>query len=128
MPIRSSMGRLAMGKLTTHVLDTASGRPAAGMRIDFAAVGADGVRHIATVHTNGEGRTDSPLMADAAMRAGTYELTYHVADYFRARGLLLAEPPFLDRVPLRFGIADPAEHYHVPLLCSAWSYSTYRGR
>lgn len=116
-----------MGTLTTHVLDTTSGRPAAGMRIDLAVVGADGMRLIATLHTNGQGRTDLPLMGDAAMRAGTYELTFHVADYFRARGHVLSEPPFLDRVPLRFGIADPAEHYHVPLLCSAWSYSTYRG-
>jgi 5-hydroxyisourate hydrolase len=123
----ASTVRRAMGTLTTHVLDTTSGRPAAGMRIDFAAVGADGARHIATLHTNGEGRSDSPLMADATMHAGTYELTFHVGDYFRARGHQLSEPPFLDRVPVRFAIADPAEHYHLPLLCSAWSYSTYRG-
>ena len=116
-----------MGTLTTHVLDTASGQPAAGMRIDFAAIEPAGTRHILTVYTNGEGRTDSPLMAGAAMRAGSFELTFHVGDYFRAKGDAVANPPFLDRVPLRIGIADASAHYHVPLLCSAWSYSTYRG-
>jgi 5-hydroxyisourate hydrolase len=116
-----------MGKLTTHVLDTTSGRPAAGMRVDLAAIDGTGVRHIATFRTNGEGRADAALLADAGMRPGTYELTFHVADYFRDNGHALADPPFLDRVPLRFGIADSAAHYHVPLLCSAWSYSTYRG-
>ena len=116
-----------MGKLTTHVLDTAAGRPAAGMRVDFAAIEPAGARHLTTVHTNAEGRTDAPLLAGEAMRSGIYELTFHVADYFRGRGQALAQPPFLDRVPLRFGIADIAAHYHVPLLCSPWSYSTYRG-
>ena len=116
-----------MGKLTTHVLDTTSGRPAAGMRVDLTAIDGGDVRHIATFRTNGEGRADAPLLADAAMRPGTYELTFHVADYFRDNGHALADPPFLDRVPLRFGIADSSAHYHVPLLCSAWCYSTYRG-
>jgi 5-hydroxyisourate hydrolase len=116
-----------MGRLTTHVLDTASGTPAAGMRIDFAIVEAGGTRHVRTIRTNTEGRTDEPLLAGDSMRAGTFELTFHVADYFRANGVALADPPFLDRVPLRFAIADTAAHYHVPLLCSPWSYSTYRG-
>jgi 5-hydroxyisourate hydrolase len=116
-----------MGKLTTHVLDTSAGMPAAGMRIDFAAVDANGVTAICTVHTNPQGRTDMPLLADEAMRVGGFELTFHVGDYFRRRGHALAEPPFLDRVPIRFAIADIAAHYHVPLLCSPWAYSTYRG-
>ncbi len=116
-----------MGKLTTHVLDTSSGRPAAAMRVDFAVVETDGARLLRTVHTNADGRTDAPLLSAEAMRCGVYELTFHVADYFRAAGAALAEPPFLDRVTLRFGIADAAATYHVPLLCSPWSYSTYRG-
>ena len=116
-----------MGKLTTHVLDTASGTPAAGMRIDLAIVESAGARPIATLRTNREGRTDAPLLAGDAMHAGVYEITFHVAEYFRAKGEALTEPPFLDRVPLRFGISDVNAHYHVPLLCSPWSYSTYRG-
>ena len=116
-----------MGKLTTHVLDTAGGRPAAGMRIEFAALGPNGTTPIATVHTNTQGRTDEPLLDGDAMRIGTFELTFHVADYFRDQHVALADPPFLDRVPLRFAIADAGAHYHVPLLCSPWSYSTYRG-
>jgi 5-hydroxyisourate hydrolase len=115
------------GKLTTHVLDTASGKPADGMRIDFAIVEPGGLRLVRTVRTNAQGRTDEPLLAGDAMRAGLYELTFHVAEYFRTRGNALADPPFLDRVPLRFGIAEVSAHYHVPLLCSPWSYSTYRG-
>jgi 5-hydroxyisourate hydrolase len=116
-----------MGKLTTHVLDTSAGTPAAGMRVDFAALGARGPQPIRTVYTNFAGRTDEPLLADDAMRIGEFELTFHVADYFRRQGRDLADPPFLDRVPIRFAIADVAAHYHVPLLCSPWAYSTYRG-
>lgn len=116
-----------MGRLTTHVLDTAAGTPAAGMRIDLAVAGDAGTQVIRTVHTNAEGRTDEPLLAGDAMHRGVFELTFHVADYFRRRGCALAEPPFLDRVPIRFAIADPDAHYHVPLLCSPWAYSTYRG-
>jgi 5-hydroxyisourate hydrolase len=116
-----------MGKLTTHVLDTASGTPAAGMRIDFAAIERGGARLIRTLHTNGDGRTDAPLLDQGAMRTGIYELTFHVGDYFRGRGTVLDDPPFLDRVAVRFGIADAAASCHVPLLCSPFSYSTYRG-
>jgi len=116
-----------MGKLTTHVLDTSTGKPAAAMRIDFAEVAAEDVRLLRTVRTNADGRTDEPLLAPDAMRAGVYELTFHVADYFRANAVALPDPPFVDRVALRFGVADPAANYHVPLLCSPWSYSTYRG-
>jgi 5-hydroxyisourate hydrolase len=116
-----------MGTLTTHVLDTSAGLPAAGMRIDFAAVDEHRGRGVRTVYTNAEGRTDEPLLAADAMRAGEFELTFHVAEYFRGQGHALADPPFLDRVPIRFAIADVAAHYHVPILCSPWAYSTYRG-
>jgi 5-hydroxyisourate hydrolase len=116
-----------MGKLTTHVLDTANGAPAAGMRIDFAAIDGDAVQMIDSVYTNAEGRTDEPLLTADVMRTGTFQLTFHIGDYFRGRGLALSDPPFLDRVPIRFAIADAAAHYHVPLLCSPWAYSTYRG-
>jgi 5-hydroxyisourate hydrolase len=116
-----------MGKLTTHVLDTTAGAAAPGMRIDFAAVDGNGVQAIRTVYTNADGRTDEPLLAGDTMRRGAFELTFHVADYFHRQGRALADPPFLDRVPIRFAIADVAAHYHVPLLCSPWAYSTYRG-
>lgn len=114
--------------LTTHVLDTARGRPAAGMRIDLGAVEPDGrLRPLRTVTTNAEGRTDAPLLAGGDMVAGTYELAFHVGAYFAATGTALADPPFLDRVPVRFAIVDAEAHYHVPLLVSPWSYATYRG-
>lgn len=116
-----------MAGLTTHVLDTAHGRPAAGMRIDLAAWADGAFRPLLTVHTNAQGRTDAPLLAPEAARAGEYELLFHAAAYFRTLGLALPDPPFLDRIPLRFAIAVPSEHYHVPLLVSPWSYSTYRG-
>lgn len=116
-----------MGKLSTHVLDTARGRPASGMRIDFAVLEGGAWRSLKTVTTNADGRTDEPLLAGDTLRTGEYELVFHVADYFRGQGVNLPEPPFIDRVPVRFGIASAAENYHVPLLCSPWSYSTYRG-
>ena len=116
-----------MGTLTTHVLDTTAGLPAAGMRIDFGAVAAGGVHSIATLHTDADGRTTAPLLDEATMRTGEFELVFHVADYFRRQGRTLADPPFLDRVPIRFAIDDVSAHYHVPLLCTPWSYSTYRG-
>lgn len=116
-----------MGRLTTHVLDTATGRPAAGLRIDFSELRRDGWHLVKTVRTNADGRTDEPLLVGEAMRDGQFELVFHVAAYFREHGAQLPEPPFLDTVPLRFGIADRDGHYHVPLLCSPWSYGTYRG-
>lgn len=115
------------GRLTLHVLDTARGEPAGAMRVDLTAREGETWRHVKTIHTNAEGRTDAPVMSADEMRAGEFELTFHVADYFRRRGAALPAVPFLDRVPLRFGIADKDAHYHVPLLCSPWSYSTYRG-
>ena len=117
-----------MGRLTTHVLDTTRGRPAAGVRIDFSVFDGDGKpRLLATLHTNRDGRTDQPVLDEAAFAVGRYELAFHVGAYFASTGMALAEPPFLDVVPIRFAIADIAAHYHVPLLVSPWSYSTYRG-
>lgn len=116
-----------MGRLSTHVLDTANGQPAAGMRIDFLERSGGHYILIKTLHTNADGRTDEPVLKDTEMRAGEFELSFHVADYFRRRGTSLTKPPFIDQVPVRFGIPDPSAHYHVPLLCTPWSYSTYRG-
>ncbi len=116
-----------MGCLSTHVLDTATGKPAAGMQVELSRLQSGAWTLLKALRTNGDGRTDEPLLAGEALTAGEYRLVFHVADYFRARDVQLPEPPFLDRVPLRFGIADAAAHYHVPLLCSPWSYSTYRG-
>jgi 5-hydroxyisourate hydrolase len=113
--------------LSTHVLDTSSGKPAAGMRIDFSERDGSTWKLVKTVRTNADGRTDEPLLATDAMRTGQFMLVFHVAAYFREQGERLAEPPFLDTVPLHFGIADRAAHYHVPLLCTPWSYGTYRG-
>lgn len=117
-----------MGHLSTHVLDTAHGRPAAGMAVSLQRVGADGqAQTLRSFQTNADGRADGPLLDAAAMAAGRYRLVFEVAAYYRALGVALPEPPFIDRVQLDFGIADAAGHYHVPLLVSPWSYSTYRG-
>ena len=118
---------MTTGRLTTHALDTAHGRAAAGMKIEFSVLEGAAWTLFKTVVTNAEGRTDEPLLAGDAMRAGRYQLLFHVADYFRCIGVNLPDPPFIDRVPLHFGIADAHAHYHVPLLCSPWAYSTYRG-
>jgi 5-hydroxyisourate hydrolase len=116
-----------MGRLTTHVLDTMNGRPAAGMTIEFLEAGADGGwKHRGTVKTNADGRTDGPLMQGDDFRTGRYQLRFHVGDYFAGAGVTLPSPAFLDIVPIHFGMGEDA-HYHVPLLCSPWSYSTYRG-
>jgi len=114
--------------LTTHVLDTARGRPAGGVRIDLAEVDADGrARLIKTATTNADGRTDAPLLTPGEMKPGRYELLFHVGAYFRAAGGALADPPFLDVVPVRFATAAGGGHYHVPLLVSPYGYVTYRG-
>ena len=115
------------GRLTTHVLDTASGDPADGMRIDLLRVADGSSAVLATCTTNADGRCDAPLLSGGTMVAGVYELVFHVGDYLRRRGAALAEPAFLDAVPVRFGIADTGRHYHVPLLISPFGYSTYRG-
>ncbi len=115
-----------MGKLTTHVLDTAHGRPAAGVRIALHAL--DAARTLLReVRTNADGRCDEPLLEGEAFRAGRYELVFQVDEYFRALDAALPSPAFVGDVVLRFGVADAAAHYHVPLLVSPWSYSTYRG-
>jgi 5-hydroxyisourate hydrolase len=114
--------------VTTHVLDVTSGRPAAGVRLELYELGGGLERKlIAEVLTNADGRTDKPLISSDQARAGQFELIFHAGDYFRQRRAELADPPFLDIVPIRFGVADPHAHYHVPLLVSPWSYSTYRG-
>lgn len=115
------------GKLTTHVLDTHAGRPAAGVAIELYEVGASASSLLAKATTNGEGRTEQPLLSGGPLRAGRYELRFHVGDYFAKRNLGLPNPPFLDVVPVRFCIAEPEGHYHVPLLVTPWSYATYRG-
>jgi 5-hydroxyisourate hydrolase len=111
-----------MGRLTTHVLDTAYGKPAAGVRAVLRRVGAV----LADATTNADGRLDRPLLEGAAFKPGRYELSFHVGDYFRDLGIPLADPPFLDVIPLSFAVADDA-HYHVPLLVSPYGYTTYRG-
>jgi 5-hydroxyisourate hydrolase len=115
-----------MGRLTTHVLDTARGRPASGVRVDLFSLDG-GRRLVKSVTTNADGRADEPLLEGEALRAGGYELLFHAGDYFRANGTALDSPPFLDEVPVRFSVANPDQHYHVPLLLSPWAYSTYRG-
>jgi 5-hydroxyisourate hydrolase len=116
-----------MGKLTTHVLDTAQGCPAAGMAVSLYRLDAGAPVALKQIRLNDDGRADQPLLADAALQPGRYRLVFGVAAYFRARGVVLPEPAFLDEVPLDFGIADASLHYHVPLLASPWSYATYRG-
>jgi 5-hydroxyisourate hydrolase len=116
-----------MGKLTTHVLNVAAGIPAAGMRVELHEMsGGRGTPRAAT-ETDGDGRCRAPLLDGANFLAGRYTLTFQVAAYFRALGVELPEPPFLDEVVVSFGVADPDLNYHVPLLVSPWSYSTYRG-
>lgn len=116
-----------MAQLTTHVLDTAQGRPAAGVRITVYAERGGNWEQVAAAATNADGRCERPLLQGAALQPGRYRLVFEVGAYFRDGGQPLAEPPFLDRVPIEFGVADPAAHYHVPLLLTPWSYTTYRG-
>ena len=116
-----------MGQLTTHVLDMMSGRPAAGVTVELFALDSDGRELLAKAVTNQDGRCEKPLRADSVFRIGIYELVFHVGDYFAAGGAAESESPFLDVVPVRFSVADAARNYHVPLLVSAYGYSTYRG-
>lgn len=115
-----------MGRLTTHVLDTAHGIPAAGVAVELYCLSPDR-RFLAEAVTNADGRLDGPILDEADFSAGRYELLFRAGDYFRVRNTDLPDPPFVDEVVLRFGIADVSAHYHVPLLVSPWSYSTYRG-
>jgi 2-oxo-4-hydroxy-4-carboxy-5-ureidoimidazoline decarboxylase len=115
------------GRLSTHVLDTAAGRPAEGVHIVLRECGSCAVNVLKTAVTNADGRTDPPLLHAAPLRIGSYELAFHVGEYFAARGTVTSDPPYLDVVPIRFAVAEPEGYYHVPLLVSPWSYATYRG-
>lgn len=115
-----------MGRLTTHVLDTAAGRPAQGLVIELWRLAPVGATLLKTVTTNADGRVDGALLEGDALTAGTYELRFQAGAYLRAN-FALPEPAFLDDIPIRFGIADATAHYHVPLLLSPYGYSTYRG-
>lgn len=114
------------GRLTTHVLDTASGRPAAGLALTLYRLDGEIREELLRTETNIDGRCDAPLLAGADFRTGIYELVFSAGDYLRASGTALSEPAFLDQIPIRFGIAEQ-KHYHVPLLLSPYGYSTYRG-
>jgi 5-hydroxyisourate hydrolase len=115
------------GRLTTHVLDTMHGKPAAGLSVTLFRITGDDRELVLTTRTNSDGRCDAPLLSGATMVTGVYELVFDVAAYFREAGVSLKDPPFLDRIPLRFGLSNAGQHYHVPLLVSPFAYSTYRG-
>jgi 5-hydroxyisourate hydrolase len=116
------------GKLSTHVLDTVHGCPAQNMQIELWAIADDQQKQLLkTVFTNQDGRTDELLLSESEMQVGIYELWFHVSDYFASFDLAQTKPAFLGRVPIRFGISDISDRYHVPLLVSPWAYSTYRG-
>jgi 2-oxo-4-hydroxy-4-carboxy-5-ureidoimidazoline decarboxylase len=115
------------GRLSTHVLDTYHGRPAAGVAVELFELGASARALLAQAVTNRDGRPERPLIADRPLRVGSYELLFHIGDYFRSCGVACDARPFLDVVPVRFGISEPEGHYHVPLVATPWSYSAYRG-
>ena len=114
------------GYLTTHVLDTARGCPAAGIKIALYRVSGNSHRKIAEAVTNADGRTDAPILPEGKFKTGTYELIFFAGDYLRENGQATDDPLFLDNIPIRFGMAED-DHYHVPLLLSPYGYSTYRG-
>ena len=116
-----------MTGITTHVLDTARGKPGAGMRIDFSVLENGAYRLVKTVPTNADGRTDQMILSPEETRVGQYELLFHVEDYFRAEGFDFPSPSFIGQVPVRFAVFDPKQHYHVPMLATPWSCATYRG-
>lgn len=116
-----------MGKLSTHVLDTAHGRPGAGVKVELYGIEAGSRVLLKTELTNADGRCAAPLLEGDQLRPGQYELVFHAGDYFAAQGVELPAPRFLDRIAIAFGIADGAQNYHVPLVMTPWSYSTYRG-
>ena len=116
-----------MGKLSTHVLDTSQGKPAGSVAVELYAIEGDQRRLLKSAITNADGRCDAPLLEGESMRAGQYELVFAAGDYFAAQGVKLAEPRFIDRVTIAFGIASTEQNYHVPLVVTPWSYSTYRG-
>ncbi len=116
-----------MGKLSTHVLDTMHGKPAQGVRIALYRIQDDGRALLADTVTNSDGRCDQPLLQGDALQKGVYELEFHIGDYFAGKGVSVPEPRFVDQVVLRFGVAKPEENYHVPLVTTPWTWSTYRG-
>ena len=116
-----------MGRLTTHVLDTTHGLPGAEIKVELYKVNEDSTEKLETVITNSDGRTDAPILAGNDFRPGKYQLVFYVADYYKSKGVELDGVPFLDDVVIRFGLDDPEAHYHVPLLVSPYSFSTYRG-
>lgn len=116
-----------MGKLSTHVLDTAHGKPAQGLKVELFELNGNFRQLVTTTRTNQDGRTDSLLLSPETMHVGTFELVFYVGDYFENLGVKLPNPKFLDVVPICFGIFDKEQNYHVPLLVSPYSYSTYRG-
>ena len=116
-----------MGKLSTHVLDTAQGKPGAGVRLELYFIEDSRRTLLKSGTTNLDGRCDAPLLAGDELRAGQYELVFAAGDYFAAQGVALPSPRFIDRVTIAFGVADPSQNYHVPLVVTPWSYSTYRG-
>ncbi len=116
-----------MGRLTTHVLDSAQGKPAAGLRIELLYQNGGNLSKLGEFTTNQDGRVDGPLLEGESLLKGIYELHFHAGDYLIGEGIELTEPAFLDVVPIRFGLADVTGHYHVPLLLSPYGYTTYRG-
>jgi 5-hydroxyisourate hydrolase len=109
------------------MLDTANGKPAEGVKIDFSVLEGGAYKLIRTVHTNADGRNAEPLLTPETMKAGQYELVFYIGEYFTKLGTVLPNPPFLEKAVIQFGMADAASHYHVPILASPWSYTTYRG-
>ena len=116
-----------MGKLSTHVLDTAQGKPGAGVKVELYAVEGGQRSLLKQDATNSDGRCSTPLLEGEQLKAGQYELVFAAGDYFAAQGVALPSPRFIDRVTIAFGVADPGQNYHVPLVVTPWSYSTYRG-
>ena len=116
-----------MGKISTHVLDTTLGKPGAGVEVELYRVDATARILVRADVTNSDGRCSTPLAEGDALTAGNYELVFGAGAYFAAQGIALPDPPFLDRVVIAFGIANASENYHVPLVLTPWSYSTYRG-
>ena len=113
--------------ITSHVLDISSGKPAVGVRIDLFRLQEGRLKLVRSDSTNTDGRLPGPIVSGEDFNVGTYELLFHVGDYFRGKGVVLPEPAFLDQVPIRFGVANSAMHYHVPILIAPWGYNTYRG-
>ena len=116
-----------MAGITTHVLDNEAGKPGAGMRIDFSVWENGAFKFVRTVHTNNDGRTDGMILKPPDTKIGRYELKFYVAEYYAKEGLKLPDPPFVETVPIRFSVFDTKQHYHVPMLCTPWTCTTYRG-